>query len=35
MSGRLGALDIDGTTNVINSDYGVYTVPASTLASAR
>lgn len=29
---RLGCLDIDGSTNTVDTDYGLYTVPASTYA---
>ena len=32
-TGRLGALDIDGSSNTVDTNYGVYTVPASTKAS--
>ncbi len=34
-SGRLGALEIDGTTKTVATNYGAYTVPASTLASCN
>jgi hypothetical protein len=29
---RLGCMDIDGVTNTVDTDYGLYTVPASTYA---
>ena len=32
-TGRLGALDIDGSSNTVDTNYGVYTVPASTKSS--
>lgn len=33
--GRLGAEDIDGSTNAIDTDIAVYTVPASTKTSCN
>jgi len=32
-SGRLGAKDIDGTTNAVSTDIAAYVVPATTLSS--
>ncbi len=34
-TGRLGAKDIDGTTNAVATNIGVYVVPAATIASCN
>ena len=34
-SGRLGTVEIDGTTKTVSTSYDVYSVPASTLTSCN